>query len=105
MTNALLDEPTDFSLVQGGPLFQLLLRARLVRPPMDMLTRRIIVIAGVAWIPLLLLTLLSGSAFGGTGVPFLHDLAAHARLLLSVPVLIAAEVVVHKRIKVTVRQF
>jgi hypothetical protein len=72
---------------------------------MDMLARRIVVIAGVAWIPLLVLTLLSGSAFGGTGVPFFHDLAAHARLLLSVPVLIAAEVIVHKRINMTVRQF
>ena len=104
-TIALLDEPTDFSLVQGGPLFQLLLRARLVRPSMDLLARRIIVIAGVAWIPLFVLTLLSSNAFGGTGVPFLYDLGAQVRLLLCVPVLIAAEVLVHKRIKVTVRQF
>lgn len=99
------DEPTDFSLVQGGPFFQLLLRAGLVKPSMDLLGRRIIVIAVIAWVPLLVLTMLSGSAFGGTKVPFLYDVAAHARLLLCVPLLIAAEVIVHRRIRVTVRQF
>lgn len=101
----LLEEPTDFSLVQGGPLFQLLLRARLVRPSMDMLARRIVVIAAIAWLPLLVLTLLSGNAFGGIDLPFLYDLSVHARLLLSVPLMIAAEVIVHRRIRVTVRQF
>jgi hypothetical protein len=105
MTGAGLDEPTDFSLVQGGPLFQLLLRARLVRPSMDLLGRRMLVIAALAWVPLLVLTLLSGNAFGGMGLPFLYDLGAHARLLLCMPLLIAAEVIVHRRIRVTVRQF
>src|SRR4029079_2039199 len=51
------------------------------------------------------LTLLSGTAIGGIGVPFLYDDGAHVRLLLSVALLIAAEVIVHKRIRVTVRQF
>jgi hypothetical protein len=105
MTAAFLKEPTDFSLVQGGPLFQLFLRSRLVLPSMDMLARRVVVIAAVAWVPLLALSLLSGKAWGGTTVPFLFDLGAHARFLLSVPLLIAAEVVVHRRMKVTVRQF
>ena len=99
------DEPTDFSLVQGGPLFQLLLRARLLRPPMDLLTRRIVVILLIAWLPPLLLSALSGHAVGGLGVPFLYDLAAQTRLLLCVPLLLAAELVVHQRIKLIVRQF
>ena len=42
----------------------LLLRAGLVKPSMDLLVRRIIVIAAIAWIPLLVLTLLSGTAVG-----------------------------------------
>ena len=77
-TGARLDGPTDFSLVQGGPLFQLLLRARLVRPSMDLLARRMLVIAALTWVPLLVLTLLSGNAFGGVGLPFLYDLAGRA---------------------------
>jgi len=73
MTVALLNEPTDFSLVQGGPLFQLMLRAGLVRPSMDMLARRVVVLAAVAWAPLLVLALLAGSAFGGKGASFLRE--------------------------------
>jgi hypothetical protein len=100
-----IDEPTDFSLVQGGPLFQLLVRTRLLKPPMELLALRIVVISLVAWLPLLLLSVFSGHAFGGTGIPFLLDLGAHARLLVSVPLLLAAEVVVHQRGKLIVRQF
>ena len=72
-TIAYFDEPTDFSLVQGGPLFQLLLRAGLLKPPTDLLARRIVVILLVAWMPLLVLSILSGHAVGGLGVPFLFD--------------------------------
>lgn len=101
----LVDDPTDFSLVQGGPLFQLLLRARLVTPSMDLLVRRIVVLSAVTWLPLLVLTLLSGHAFGRVGVPFLTDLGAHARLLLHAPILLAADVIVHRRIRPVVGQF
>ena len=47
--------PTDFSLVLGGPLYQLFLRTRLAGPSFDLLKRRMIVITLVAWLPLLLL--------------------------------------------------
>ncbi len=104
-TIAFLVEPTDFSLVQGGPLFQLLLRAGLIKPSMDLAVRRIVVISLVAWAPLLVLSVLSGHAVGGLDVPFLYDLGAHARFLLCVPLFVAAEVIVHQRIKVVVRQF
>lgn len=100
-----IDEPTDFSLVQGGPLFQLLVGARLLKPPMELLTRRIIVISLFAWLPLLLLSIFSGHALGGTGIPFLLDLGTHTRLLVSMPLLLAAEVAVHRRGKQIVRQF
>lgn len=100
-----IDEPTDFSLVQGGPLFQLLLRCGLVRPSMDLLARRMVVFATVAWMPLVILMLLAGRVSDGRSILLLHDFGAHARLLLCIPVMIAAEVIVHRRIKVTVRQF
>jgi hypothetical protein len=102
---AFLDEPTDLSLVQGGPLFQLFVRARLWRPPTDLLARRIIVISAILWLPLLLLTVLSGHAVGGVGVPFVYDWGAQIRFLVCVPLLISAEVIAHQQIKMTVRQF
>lgn len=102
---AFFDEPTDFSLVQGGPLFQLFLRARLLKLPVDLAFRRAVVISLVAWLPLLLLSALSGHAAGGRGLPFLYDLGAHVRLLACVPLFLAADVFAHRRIKPIVQQF
>jgi hypothetical protein len=65
----------------------------------------VVAILLVAWMPLLLLSVLSGHAFGGAGVPFMCDLGAQSRLLLCVPLLLAADVVVHRRLKPVVRQF
>ena len=50
-------EPPDFSLVLGGPLFQLLMRSRLTTPALDLVKRRIVFISLFAWLPLLLLSL------------------------------------------------
>src|SRR5215467_7538229 len=98
-------EPEDFSFVLGGPLYQLYLRTRLARPPLELLHRRIIAVALITWAPLWLLTAINGQALGGVSVPFLKDLDAHARFLLSLPLLIFAEFFVHQRIRATVRQF
>ena len=50
----------DFSLVVGGPLYQLFLRTRLVRPPLELVHRRMLVIPLLAWLPLLALSLAEG---------------------------------------------
>lgn len=102
---AYFDEPTDFSLVQGGPLFQLFLSTGLLAPPTGLLARRIVAVFLIAWLPLLLITLFCGTAVGGIGVPFFFDVDAHVRLLLCAPLLLAAEVIVHQRMKVVVKQF
>ncbi len=100
------DDPYDFSVVLGGPLFQLVRRARLTGDALELLRRRIIVITLVAWLPLLILSVLSGHAWGPeVRVPFLKDIEAHARLLLALPLLILAELVVHQRMRPVVRQF
>lgn len=39
----------DFSLVLGGPLFQLVARARLSGDALELLVRRVLVIALFAW--------------------------------------------------------
>jgi len=89
---AILQEQPDFSLVLGGPLFQLFRRAHLTGNGLEMLWRRVLVITGVAWLPLLLLSALSGRTHDAAiGIPFLHDIEAHARFLIALPILIAAE--------------
>ncbi len=97
---------SDFSLVLGGPLFQLFLRARLSGNALELLHRRIIVLVLVAWLPLLVLSFFDGVAVGdAVKVPFLFDVDSHVRFLLSLPILIAAELVVHQRMRVVVGQF
>jgi hypothetical protein len=84
----LLKEPTDFSLVLGGPLYQLLRRTRLAGDALELLRRRIVVLALLAWVPLLALSFAEGHAWGGSvKLPFLHDFEIHVRLLLALPLL------------------
>ena len=98
-------EPPDFSLVLGGPLFQLLVRSHLTTPALDLVRRRMVVISLFAWLPLLFLSLVDGSAWGGVGLPFLYDIEMQARFLVALPLLIAAELLVHQRLRLVVGQF
>ncbi len=105
-TQSPLPANPDFSLVLGGPLYQLFRRAHLAGDGLEMLRRRVIVLAGIAWIPLFLLSLASGRAFGdAVRIPFLNDIEAHVRFLVALPLLIAAELIVHSRLMPAVRQF
>jgi hypothetical protein len=103
---AILEERPDFSLVLGGPLYQLFRRAHLSGDALELVRRRVLLITCVAWVPLLLLSALAGHALGGTiRIPFLHDIEAQVRFLVALPILIAAELVVHLRIRPAVAQF
>ena len=96
----------DFSLVLGGPLFQLLIRARLSTDALGLVKRRVIFFSMFTWLPLLVLSLLSGDAVGGAiKVPFFYDVDVHVRYLLALPLLLVAELVVHQRIGLIIRQF
>jgi hypothetical protein len=98
-------EPADFSIVLGGPLYQLLLRARMVQPSMGLLRRRVDLAVVLTWLPLAVLTILGGDFLSGVKVPFLYDLDVHVRFLLALPLLIGAEVIVHHRLHAAVEQF
>jgi hypothetical protein len=96
----------DFSLVLGGPLYQLLRRAHLSDDALHLVRQRIIVIATIAWLPLLILSTLEGRVWGPREtVPFLMDLEVHARFLVALPIFIAAELVVHQRLRTVVADF
>ena len=101
-----LHHPPDFSLVLGGPLFQLLRRTHLADDALMLVRQRIIVIALFAWLPLLLLSALEGNLWGGNSrVPFLLDIEVHVRFLVALPLLILAELVVHRRMRPLLQQF
>ena len=95
-----LQDAQNFSLVLGGPLFQMLRRIRLSDDALLLHRQRIMVIPLFAWFPLLVLAALEGHLWGGTlAVPFLPDLEVHIRFLVAVPLLIIAELVVHQRLR------
>jgi hypothetical protein len=105
-TNDRLLESQDFSLVLGGPLFQLLRRSHLSGDALELMRQRILVISVLAWLPLLALSALEGQALGGrAAVPFLLDVDVHVRFLIALPLLIVAELVVHQRMRFVVAQF
>ena len=105
-SDSLLRNPPDFSLVHGGPLFQLLLRAHLSDDALELARQRIIFIALLAWLPLLLLSALEGQLIGGSvAVPFLMDVEVHIKFLVAIPLMVGAELVVHRRMRLLVKQF
>ena len=102
----LLKDAPDFSIVLGGPLFRILCRAHLCDDALLLAPRRIVAISLFAWLPLLLISSMEGQAGGnGTAVPFLLDWEVHIRFLVAMPLLIAAEPVVHRQLRPFVRQF
>jgi len=101
-----LEDPSDFSLILGGPLYQLFRRAHLSGDHLELLRRRVIYISLFAWLPLLVLSAFNGQVVGGTAsIQFLPDLEVHIRFLVALPLLIVAELLVHQRMLAVVRQF
>ena len=97
---AVLQESPDFSLVLGGPVFQFFRRTHLSGTTLELLYRRALVITAVAWLPLAILSLASGRTFGSAvALPFLRDIETQARFLVALPILIAAELIVHIRLR------
>ena len=76
----------DFSLVLGGPLYQFFRQARLSGSALELVRRRIVVIVLFAWLPLLVLSIVEGTAWGtAVKVPFLFDIDAQVRFLMALP--------------------
>jgi hypothetical protein len=102
---SVLPEVRNFSLVLGGPLYQLFRAAHLDDDVTSHVRRRILVICGIVWLPLLLLCAIQGTLMGGIDIPFLHDAETHARFLVAIPLMIVAELIVHQRMRGIVMQF
>ena len=77
----LLVEPPDFSLVLGGPLYQLLRRAHLSDDALTLVHRRIAGAVAITWLPLLLFAAWEGLAWNRDviRIPFLFSIETHVR--------------------------
>ena len=99
------DDPPDFSIVLGGPLFQLLRRGHLEGDHLELLSRRLIFFVSITWLPLFLLATVGPFASSAGWLAFLRDIEVHVRFLVALPAFIVAELVIHLRMLPVARRF
>jgi hypothetical protein len=102
---AFQDKVTDFSLVIGGPIFQLFRKAHLTGDHLELLHRRLLTITSIAWLPMLVLDLVASRPGISGRLTFLHDVEVQARFLVALPVLILGELIAHSRLRPVVQRF
>jgi hypothetical protein len=100
-----LSPKRELWVVDGGPLDRLQFRLGLIKLQRPLIVKRAVIFALIAWAPLFILSALQGTLLGNVRVPFLYDPSPHVRFLLSVPLLILAEVVIGPRIVAAASHF
>lgn len=85
-------ENPQFAIAAGGPAYRFYLWTGLADEKLARVNRRVFAAILITWLPLLILTAISGVATGdAVKVPFLYDLAVQVKFLVAVPIFIAAE--------------
>jgi hypothetical protein len=96
----------DFSLTRGGPVHELLVRLGSAGDERRRVLLRTLVTVLITWLPLLVLSLVHGNAYGNSvRIPFLRDFAVNVRFLIAVPILILAEPFIDHRWRTLVLHF
>jgi hypothetical protein len=104
MSQAVVD--SEFSIIHGGLLDRFLSLLRVSGKGKDSTLRKIIFYLLIAWLPLLVLSASEGLLWGNNvDLPFMKEFATQIRLLIAIPLLVVAEVVVDKHVKVSIGQF
>jgi hypothetical protein len=91
----------NFLIFSEGPLYKFYRWIGLSKDPLHFHKQRAIFICLFAWLPLLILTLISSVKLSA----FIIDIDVHVRLLLSLALLLYAEVIMNERLQTIVRQF
>lgn len=102
-------EPTDekWSLVIGGPFYDLQRRLGLLGPDGVPHLGTALLLALIAWLPPAVLAVVEGNAWGGAlgQRSYASDFAAHSRYFIAVLMFTLMEPVAERRIGILVRQF
>lgn len=95
-----------YSLIRGGPFYQLQRSAGLIRQNQLNVSRRAVLFALVTWLPLVILAIAQGLAIRQSPLEsLLLDFAVYARSLIAIPLFIFTEEMVDRRIGMAVRHF
>ena len=93
-TEELFQRALRFFFGAGRAALSTLSPSAFERRALELLRRRVLVICLFAWVPLLVLSVLEGHAWGGAvQVPFLLDVHAQARFLVALPLFIIGRTV------------
>lgn len=101
-----MEEPETLetvSLIRGGALYRFQEAAHLIRPNEWNTGRRIFISVLIGWVPLVVLTIMSGSR--ASLVPLLKDYRVFTRVFIAVPLLIAGQNLIDERFRLIVRYF
>jgi hypothetical protein len=91
------------SLIRGGAFYHFQEMAHLIRPSQWNVGRRIVITVLVGWVPLVVLTAMSGSH--ASFVALLKDYRVFARIFIAIPFLIAGQKLIEERFRLIVRHF
>jgi len=98
-TNSSLTAAADVSFIRGGPFYRAQQALRLVHPNKWNLSRRIILLIAISWLPLLVLTAtLNPAGF----LSLIREYRIYARLLIAVPVLLIGENFMDSRFRLVI---
>ena len=99
-------DSNGFDLVERGPSHRVAMRFGFNLPGQPRRVRKVLLLILVTWVPLVLLSLLSGHAFDNPlVVGLLRDPVILSRFLFVVPLLSLADLVVAQSLRVQARQF
>jgi hypothetical protein len=96
----------SFTLTEGGPGAAFMKRLHLIHQESAVgLGRTALILMALTWVPLFVLCVFEGLAFGRVKIPFFYDIAAHTRFLFAVPVLLLADIPIGVRLRGIMRHF
>jgi len=91
---------TSLALGRGGPFLTLLRKTRVLRDDGHRVARPFLAAFALTWLPLVVL-----APFSRGAASLLTDLSVHARLLLSIPLLLESDALLHELIAVATMRF
>jgi membrane protein YdbS with pleckstrin-like domain len=96
----------NFSLTRGGPFHRILVHLGRASDERRRVVNRALFATLVTWLPLLVLSLAQGVAYGSqVKIPFLRDFAVNARFLIALPIMILAESGIDQKWRMLVLEF
>jgi hypothetical protein len=100
-----LEVPPTPALILGGPLYRILRRPYSANLLPELLSRQAVIVVLICWAPLAILSLAHAHVTAGIKLSFFRDIETQVRFLVSLPVLILAEIVIDRRILPIINRF